>query len=884
MALGSTIKGITIEFNGDTTKLGKAMREVDDKAKGVDKSLKQVNTALKFNPKNTELLGQKMTLLGSKIKQTEDKLKLLKQTQSKLDDDPSVDKNSQEYMELRREIIETESRLKHFKAEQEKLNNIKFEQLGKSLKSVGDKMSTVGSSMTRNVTTPIMGIVGAAVKVGTEFDAQMSKVQAISGATGKDFKDLRDKAREMGAKTKYSATEAGQGFEYMAMAGWKTKDMLKGIKPILDLAAASGGDLGRTSDIVTDALTAFGLEAKDAGHFSDILAKASSNANTNVELMGETFKYVAPVAGTLKYRAEDVATGIGLMANSGIKASQAGTALRAGLLRLAAPSKQTKEAMAELGVDIKDANGNILPFNKLLEQLRGKFKGLSKAEQVAMANDMFGKNAASGWLAMINSSDKDLNKLTKSIENCDGASKEMADVMMKNNKGAFEILKSALSEAAIQINDRMKPAVEALIKFFNKLVDKFNALPKGVQDFILKAALFAAAIGPILLVGGKILSTVGSFITIIPKLLGGVAKVIGWITKIPALLSLIGGAASKLIGVIMANPIIAIIAAIIAIVILLWKNWDKVKAYLVQIWNTISSAAKAIWEPIKKFFVGIWNGIKGAAITVWNGIKTFFSTIWNGIKAVATVIWNGIKAYFVGWFNIIKTVATTVWKAIKTFLSTTWNGIKKAASTIWNGIKKAVLTPINALKSALSKAWSGIKSKASSVWNSIKSTASSVWNGVKKAITSPITAAKNAVKKIVSKIKGFFNFDFKLPKIKLPHFSIDPPGWSIGDLLDGEIPSLGIDWYAKGGIFKRPSVIGVGEAGAEAVLPIDRLETMLASMADSIVNGVATAMALQTSGADGEQTINITNYLYPNGAKMGEETVKIYDKYKKILG
>ena len=420
------------------------------------------------------------------------------------------------------------------------------------------------------------------------------------------------------------------------------------------------------------------------------------------------------------------------------------------------------------------------------------------------------------------------------------------------------VLLPALAKVAKWFSDNIMPKIESLISFIE------------AHPIIGKAA---TAIAGFLVVAGPIIALIGGITS-------GIGILMTSVTKIISVIGMVGKAMSFLL----TNPWVAIITMIAVAALLIWKNWDKVKAYLIQIWNTISSVAKAIWEPIKKFFVGIWNGIKDTAITVWNGIKSFFSTIWNGIKAVATAVWNGIKAFFVGWFNTIKTVATTIWTSIKNFFSTTWNGIKKVASTVWNGIKKAVLTPINALKSALSKAWSGIKSKASSVWNSIKSTASSVWNGVKKAITSPITAAKNAVKKIVNKIKGFFNFDFKLPKIKLPHFSIDPPGWSIGDLLDGEIPSLGIDWYAKGGIFKKPSVIGVGEAGAEAVLPIDRLETMLASMADSIVNGVATAMALQASGSDGEQTINITNYLYPNGAKMGEETVKIYDKYKKILG
>ena len=756
MALGGTIKGITIEFNGDTTKLGKAFTDINAKAEGVDRALKEVNRALKFNPHNTELLAQKQTLLKTKIAQTKEQLNALKAAQKTLDDDPAVDKTSQEYMKLKREIIEAESKLNHFNAELQKTKYARIIQTGEAFKTAGQKMRTAGTYMT---------MAGGAMVLAGKKLLDLSSVQAQAETKLTEIYKTR-----MGATKKAAAAT-------IKLAGALQKEGIIG-----DEIAISGSQQLAT------------------------YAKYPSTINTLMPAMENLLAQQKGINATT----ED-ATQIGNLMGK-VMMGQTG-------------------ALKRVGISFSEAEEKVLKYG-------------TEEEKAAM-------------LAKV---------VTKNVGNMN---KEFA----KTDEGKLAQAKNALGDVGERLGAVLLPALAKVAKWFsNNIMPKIESLISFIEahPIIGKAA---TAIAGFLVVAGPIIALIGGITS-------GIGILMTSVTKIISVVGMLGKAMSFLI----ANPWVAIITMIAVAALLIWKNWDKVKAFLIKIWNAITAAAKAIWEPIKKFFVGIWTGIKDTAITVWNGIKSFFSTIWNGIKAVATAVWGGIKAFFVGWFNTIKTVATTIWKSIKTFFTTTWNGIKKVASTVWNGIKKAVLTPINALKSALSKVWSGIKSKASSVWNSIKSTASSVWNGVKKAITSPITAAKNAVKKIVNKIKGFFNFDFKLPKIKLPHFSIDPPGWSIGDLLDGEIPSLGIDWYAKGGIFKRPSVIGVGEAGAEAVLPIDRLETMLASMADSIVNGVATAMALQASGADGEQTINITNYLYPNGAKMGEQTVKIYDKYKKILG
>lgn len=338
--------------------------------------------------------------------------------------------------------------------------------------------AAVGTSLA-TITAGITTAATASAKVGSAFEAAMSKVSAISGATGKDLEVLTDKAKEMGAKTKFSASESAEALQYMAMAGWQTQDMLGGIDGIMNLAAADGLDLATTSDIVTDAITAFGLKASDSSHFADVLAKASSSANTNVSMLGESFKYVAPLAGTMGYSVEDVSLALGLMANASVKGSMAGTSLKTALSNLASPTDQIAEVMNKYGISISDTQGNALPLIDVLKQLREKFGGLSETEQTAAASTLFGKEAMSGMLAIINASDSDFKNLTENINNADGAAQSMADTMQDNLQGQITILKSALEGLGIEIYEGMQePLKEAAVEaqgYVNRLTDAFKS-------------------------------------------------------------------------------------------------------------------------------------------------------------------------------------------------------------------------------------------------------------------------------------------------------------------------------------------------------------------------------------------------------------------------
>lgn len=311
------------------------------------------------------------------------------------------------------------------------------------------------------------------------FEESMSNVKAISGATAEEFDKLTAKAKEEGATTKFTAKDSADAFGYMAMAGWKTEDMLQGIDGIMSLAAASNEDLATTSDIVTDALTAFGLKASDSGHFADVLAQASANANTNVGMMGESFKYVAPVAGALKYSVEDVSLALGLMANASVKGSMAGTSLKTSLANMAAPTDKMEAAMDKYGISLTKRNGEMKTMHEVLDNLRSSLGGLSETEQTAAASTIFGKEAMAGMLAIINASEDDYNKLTAAVNNADGASQQMADTMLDNMNGSFTLLQSAVDGAKIALGERLSPYLR---EFATWITNKMPLVEDAIGD------------------------------------------------------------------------------------------------------------------------------------------------------------------------------------------------------------------------------------------------------------------------------------------------------------------------------------------------------------------------------------------------------------------
>ena len=890
--MASRIKGITVEIGGDTTGLEKALKGVNSSIKTTQSALKDVERLLKLDPTNTELLTQKQKLLKDAIASTSEKLETLKEAQKQAKEQLERGELGQDkYDALQREIVETEQELKRLQ-EQAATTSVTLEKIA----AAGDKFEKAGDSITNAgkqisvASAAVTGLGVAAVKTAADFDSAMANVAAISGATGDDLQALRDKAREMGEKTKFSASEAADAMSYMAMAGWKTGDMLSGIEGIMHLAAASGEDLATTSDIVTDALTAFGLTAEDSAHFADILAAASSNANTNVSMMGETFKYCAPVAGALGYSAEDVAEAIGLMGNAGIKSTQAGTALRTMMTKLQGELKLSGEALGEVTIQTANADGSMRELSDILADCRTAFSKMSESEAAAAAETLVGKNAMSGFLALMNSAPGDIDKLRNAIENCDGSAEDMAAIMQDNLNGQLTILKSQLEELAISFGEMLMPVIRKVVTAVQGFVDKLNNMDEAQRKTIITIGLVIAALGPFLVILGTVISTVGKSMKAYASATKGIKKLMVAVKSGTGIFGKLGTALGGISAPVLA--IVAVIAVLVAAFTHLWKTNDGFRENIIATWtqiketvsnfcqgivdrlnslgfefSSITEVLKAVWDgfcnllgPVFEgafrfisdtlstvldvilntvdFFIAVFSGDWEGA---WEAVKNIFSSIWNGLVSWFTNILETIKGVLdvaLGW---IGTRWEQVWTNVKNFFTNIWNGIKDFISSTINSILTTISNVITGIKTTVSNVFSAIKTTISNIFNGIKDTATSVWNAIKTAITTPIENAKEKVREAINAIKGFFSgLKLELPHIKLPHFSIS----GSFSLSPPSVPHINIDWYKSGGIMAGPTIFGMngsslmagGEAGKEAILPLTEFYSKLESILTSRLN------------------------------------------------
>ncbi|MCM1315847.1 MAG: phage tail tape measure protein [Alistipes senegalensis] len=590
-------------------------------------------------------------MLADAVSSTKEKLETLKTAAEQANTALAKgDITQEQYDALQREIIETEQELRNLESEANKASDSlsKIGAAGEVLQNVGDKISDVGGKLTTHVTVPIMAAGTAAVKTASDFDSAMSKVAAVSGATGDDFDQLRDKAREMGSKTKFLASEAAEAMNYMAMAGWKTNDMLSGIDGIMNLAAAFGEDLATTSDIVTDALTAFGLTAADSGHFADVLAAASSNANTNISMLGESFKYCTPIAGALGFSCEDTAEALGLMANAGIKSTQSGTSMRSIMTALSGDVKFCSETFGEMEIATTNQDGSMRELSDILADCRVAFNQMTESEKASAAQALVGKNAMSGFLALMNAAPQDIDKLSGAIANCDGTSLSMAETMQDNLGGQLTILKSQLEELAISFGEILMPVIREIATKIQAFIDKLNAMDPATKQTIVKIALVSAAMGPLLVVIGKVISSVRNLMTFISKVPTMIA---GAKTAFSTLGAAIGGISAPVVAV------VAVIAILIAAFVHLWNTNEDFK-------NSILS----IWEQIKSTFERLTSGIVDRINALGFDFENFgelVKAIWNGLCEILAPMFEGV---FQNISNIFTFVTDTILSVLDVFI------------------------------------------------------------------------------------------------------------------------------------------------------------------------------------------------------------------------
>lgn len=510
---------------------------------------------------------------------------------------------------------------------------------------------------------------------------------------------------------------------------------------VLNLAAAGGIDLASASDMVTDAMSALGMETSEADTMVDQMAKTASTTNTSVAQLGEGILTIGATAKSVKGGTAELNTALGILANNGIKGAEGGTHFRNIILSLQNPTDKAAATMKQLGVDVYDSQGNMRSMNDILGDLNTSMEGMTSAEKSNIIATIFNKTDLSSVNALLANTGETWDSLQNSITNSSGAAQQMADTQLDNLQGQLTLLKSALEGLAISFGELLMPALKSIVGVVQKVVDWLNSLNEGTKKVIVTVALVAGALGPVLIVVGKVISSIGTIMTVIPKL-GGALKAVQ-------------GAMAAFNAVCAANPYVLIIAAIVALIaifVVLWNKCDGFRQFWINLWEEIKTVVSTVVEAIKGFFTGIIDFVKtnwqGLLLLLVNPFAGAFKLLYDNCEEFRNFIngvLEGIKTLISNAWTAITTGITTAWTAISSFFSTIWEGIKNIFSTVLEAIKTVVTTVVNAIKSVITTVWTGIKSTISTVMNAIKSTISTLWNGIKSTITSIVNGIKNTV-------------------------------------------------------------------------------------------------------------------------------------------
>lgn len=658
--MASRIKGITVEIGGDTTGLDKALKSVNSSIRTTQSGLKDVSKLLKLDPTNTELLTQKQKLLKDAVGSTKEKLDALKlaQEQAKAQLE-SGDLGQDKYDALQREIIETEQELKRLQEQAIESNAAlaKIEEVGDKLQTAGDKISGAGQKLLP-VTAAVAGLGTAAVKTTADFDTSMSQVQATMGITKDAMSELngesvntvealRGLAKQMGSETAFSASECADAMNYLALAGYDTQEIYDTLPTVLNLAAAGGIDLASASDMVTDAMSALGMETSEADTMVDQMSKTASTTNTSVAQLGEAILTIGATAKTVKGGTAELNTALGILANNGIKGAEGGTHLRNVILALQSPTDKAAACMESLGVEVYDSEGNMRSLNDILGDLNTSMDGMTSAEKQNIISSIFNKTDLAAVNSLLANTGDSWDSLQQSITESGGAAQQMADTQLDNLSGQITILKSALEGLAISFGEILMPKIRAVAKKVQEFVDKLNGMNDEQKETVVKIAAVVAAIGPMLILFGKVTSTVGTAMKGFSGLTKGIAKLGVKIAGSSGSITGLGSALGAVAGPVLA--VVAVIGTLAAAFATLWKTNDEFRENIIGTWNQIK-------ETISGFCQGIVDRLNSLGFE-FESITEVLSAVWQGFCNLLAPVFEGV-------FNHIANTLSTVLNVI----------------------------------------------------------------------------------------------------------------------------------------------------------------------------------------------------------------------------
>lgn len=843
--LAQQIDQLSSEIDENKSELQNAYSAVEKLAQGFDKT------------------GNATEQLEGTIKQQDSTLQQLKRRYVELQ--LSEDDTTEESQQLARQIEKLSTELQENKVKMAAAEQA-ADKLDHSLEDAGDAarradegftvfkgaLANLAADAIRSAIQGVKNLAGNVLQLGQDFSSAMGEVQALSGATSGELQMLEETAREYGSSTIFSATQAAEGLKYMSLAGWDANQSASALGGVLNLAAASGMELGAASDMVTDYLSAFSMEAEQSAYFADLLAYAQANSNTSAEQLGGAYKNCAANLNAAGQDIETVTSMLEAMANQGLKGEKAGTAMSAIMRDITKGMKDGAIQIGDTSIAVQDAQGNYRDLTAILQDVEAATNGMGSAERAAALSSTFTADSTKGLNLLLNEGMDKIAGYEDALRSSAGAAEEMADTMNDNLKGDLANMNSAWEEFQLKIYDKAEPAL--------------RKITQTITNDVIPAATWLLEHLPEL---GVVISAISALI--IAAKWQKVAEGLGYIKKgFTGITAALGGISAPILAV------IAIVAVLALAFMHLWRNNEEFRNKILAIWNqlkeafanfsdgivqrlndmgfeftSITDVIKAVWEKFCAILAPLFEAAFSTIATILEGALTILTGLFDVFSGIFTgdweKTWKGVKTIFSGAWKMITAVLKSVLKVIKSLVSAAWSAVKSVTASVWNSIVSSIKSKLATARSAVSSALSSIKSTFSSVLSGALSTVRSIFSSIYSTISSKISSAKSAVSSAISGIKSALKFSWSLPKLKVPHIRVSGGSapWGIGG--KGSPPSFSVGYWAKGGIMTSPTFLGMtgstvnigGEKGAEAILPLSKLWDELDRILSNAISAVA---------------------------------------------